>query len=94
MKKTIAVILSLVLLSVAGTSFAGEVFATKNGKKYHQAECPLIKNKGPEGLSLKDAEEKGLTPCAKCFKDESSSIDAKETKKLSKKSKKSTVKEN
>jgi len=94
MKRIITVILCVMFLSVAGTSFADAVFATKNGKRYHQAECPLVKNKGPEAISLKEAEEKGLTPCSRCFKDETSSVDSKEIKKLSKKSKKSTVKEN
>jgi uncharacterized protein YcbX len=44
----------------------GLVYATQNGKKYHQPGCPLIKNKQTTGMSVSEAESKGLTPCGKC----------------------------
>ncbi|HOX54039.1 MAG: hypothetical protein PHI86_05210 [Candidatus Omnitrophica bacterium] len=44
----------------------GMVYATKNGKKYHQPGCSLIKNKETAGMSVTEAEAKGLTPCGKC----------------------------
>lgn len=44
----------------------GLVYATKNGKKYHQSGCSLIKNKQTAGMSVAEAESKGLTACGKC----------------------------
>ena len=46
------------------------VYATANGKKYHKEDCYLIKNKNPQATSLAEAEAKGLTPCSRCFSDE------------------------
>ncbi len=41
------------------------VYITKSGKKYHKAECYIIKDKAiPTNLS--EAEEKGYEPCKKC----------------------------
>ena len=45
----------------------GLVYATARGKKYHRADCRLIKNKNVTGLSLADAKGKGLKPCSRCF---------------------------
>lgn len=44
----------------------GMVYATKSGKKYHQPGCSLIKNKETAGMSVAEAESKGLTACGKC----------------------------
>lgn len=44
----------------------GQVYATKNGKKYHQPGCSLIKNKETAGMSVAEAENKGLSACNKC----------------------------
>ncbi len=76
-------------LMAASPAFAGDVYATKSGKKYHKEDCRLIQNRDSEKISSKEAEEKGLKPCGKCFKGEvsSSSDDAKSEKLASKKSK-------
>jgi len=74
LKKVIAVSLCVVFLSVAANASAEDIFATKNGKKYHKADCRLVQNKNPEAISKKEAAEKGLEPCSKCFKDEVSSV--------------------
>ncbi|MBM3248536.1 MAG: hypothetical protein FJZ10_03850 [Candidatus Omnitrophica bacterium] len=44
----------------------GQVYATKNGKKFHLPGCSLIKNKETTGMSVAEAESKGLTACGKC----------------------------
>ena len=69
-KKLMVLALGLMILSSASLAFAEDVYVTKNGKKYHTQECPLIKNKGPIKISKEEAIEKGLAPCGKCFKDE------------------------
>jgi hypothetical protein len=51
------------------TAFADTVYATKNGKKYHHADCSLIQKKSPAAISMEDAQKKGLKPCGKCYKD-------------------------
>ena len=43
------------------------VYITANGKKYHKENCRLIKNKNVTGISLAEAQEKGLQPCSRCF---------------------------
>ena len=48
---------------------AGDVFVTKEGKKYHEQTCSLIKNKSTTTLEENEAVEKGLKPCTRCFKD-------------------------
>ena len=89
-RKMIAAGLCVVFLSVATIVFAQDVYATKNGKKYHKAECPLVSNKDPQPLKLEEALEKGLTPCSKCYKEELSGSTVKEEKQvaMSKKAKK------
>ena len=47
-----------------------EVYATKNGKKYHKVECPFIQGKKAGKISKQDALAKKLTPCPKCFKED------------------------
>ena len=81
-KKIIITILCLTFVSLstfacADTNVTGvknvqsqEVYATKNGKKYHKAECPFIQGKNAERISKKEALEKKLTPCPKCFKED------------------------
>ena len=68
MKKLVVVTSFLVLLA-SSAAFAEEVYVTKNGKKYHQQTCLLIKNKGAHVIDMKDAVAQGLAPCSKCFKD-------------------------
>ena len=69
-KKVITLGLCIMFLSIAAFAFAEDVYATKNGKKYHKEDCRLIKNKGAEKITKKEALAKGLEPCGKCFKDE------------------------
>lgn len=76
-KKVILTTLCVAFLATTA-AFAEDVYATKNGKKYHKADCRLIKNKNPEPISLDDAKAKGLAPCRKCFKDEVSSVSSDE----------------
>ena len=68
MKKLI-VVTSFIVLLASNAAFAEEVYVTKNGKKYHQQACLLIKNKGAHAIDIKDAVAQGLAPCGKCFKD-------------------------
>ena len=46
------------------------VYVTGSGKKYHKSDCRLIKNKNATGISLADAQAKGLTPCGRCFSEQ------------------------
>lgn len=59
-----------VLLTAVGTGFAGEVFITKQGKKYHHAQCALIKNRDTTALSEEKALAQGYKPCRKCMSDD------------------------
>ena len=69
-RRLAVLVLGIVFLSATTFAFAEDVYVTKHGKKYHKEECPLIKNKGAEGIAKKDALEKGLAPCQKCFSNE------------------------
>ena len=48
------------------------VYATERGKKYHKKDCRFLKNRDVISLSKKEAKEKGLEPCGRCFKEEQS----------------------
>ena len=74
MKKVLMFVLCAAVLSTTVLAFAEDVYATKNGKKYHKEDCRLIKNKGAEKISKTEAVTKGLEPCSKCFKEELSSV--------------------
>lgn len=45
------------------------VYATSQGKKYHKEGCRFIKNREAQAISKKEAEEKGLVACGKCYKE-------------------------
>jgi len=62
--------MSLVAMMLAGTTmaYAADVYVTKHGKKYHKADCPLVKNRDVTEMTEKKAKGKGLEPCAKCLK--------------------------
>lgn len=79
-RKLAILILGVVFLSATTFAFAEDVYVTKRGKKYHKEDCLLIKNKGAEQISKKEAIEKGLTPCRKCFNDEVSGKNKEEKK--------------
>ncbi len=69
MKKIIAGLLTAVMVLSSSVVFAETVYATKNGKKYHHAECTLIQKRSPAAVSMEDAQKRGLKPCGKCFKE-------------------------
>ena len=73
MKKIVTMMLAGLL--IAGSTFASaeDVYVTKNGKKYHKADCLLIQKKGAQPINMEEALKKGLKPCKKCF---GSSVDA------------------
>ena len=68
MNKIIAGLLTGMMIMSSTLVYAETVYATKNGKKYHHAECPLINKKSPVAVSMEEAQSRGLTPCGKCFK--------------------------
>ena len=69
-RKMMIGILALVVLSVSSLSFAAEVYATKNGKKYHKIDCEFIKDRNAVKIDDSQAVKKGLKPCGACFKDQ------------------------
>lgn len=48
----------------------GDVYITPNGKKYHKSDCPFVHERQVAKVSKKDAIDKKLGPCPKCFKEE------------------------
>ena len=69
MNKMIAGLLTAVMVLSSSAVFADTVYATKNGKKYHHADCKLIQKKSPAAVSLEEAQTKGLKPCGRCYKE-------------------------
>ena len=69
MTKMIAGLLTAMMILSSSVVFAETVYATKNGKKYHHAECTLIQKRSPTAISMEEAQKKGLKPCGKCFKE-------------------------
>ncbi len=67
MNKVFTMMLAGMLLVGSTFAFAEDVYVTKNGKKYHKADCLLIKNKGAKPITMEDAIKKGLKPCRRCF---------------------------
>ena len=67
MNKVLIMMLAGMLLVNSTFAFAEDVYVTKNGKKYHKANCLLIANKGAKPISIEEALKKGLKPCHKCF---------------------------
>ena len=47
-----------------------DVYITPNGKKYHKPECPFVHDRQVTKVSKKEAIEKKLAPCPKCFKED------------------------
>lgn len=43
------------------------VYVTRKGKKYHKETCPFIRNRETISIDEKEAIEKGLKPCGRCF---------------------------
>ena len=67
MNKFLTVILAGMMLVSSTFAFAEDVYVTKNGKKYHKADCLLVKDKGAKPISMEDAQKKSLKPCRRCF---------------------------
>ena len=60
-------LLTMAVLSSAATSFAYEVYATKNGKKFHKSDCEFIKDRQTVKMDDSEAVKKGLKPCGACI---------------------------
>ena len=69
-RKIMATVLCVMFLSTATAAFAEDVFTTKRGKKYHAADCRFVKNRDTQEISKKEAIEKGLKPCGRCYKED------------------------
>ena len=69
MKQFLSIMMAALLLSTAtlSSASAADVFATKNGKKYHAADCRWIKNRDVVKMSEEEAIKKGLAPCGQCM---------------------------
>lgn len=67
MNKILTMMLAGMLFLGSTFAFAEDVYVTKNGKKYHKANCLLIAKKGAKPIALDEASKKGLKPCRKCF---------------------------
>lgn len=50
----------------AQTALDTPVYVTASGKKYHQEGCSALRS-SKSALSVQEAQEKGYTPCAKCW---------------------------
>ena len=86
-KKVLLMGLCAALLASTTLAFAGDVFVTKSGTKYHKEDCRLIKNRETTKMDEQEAIEEGYTPCGRCFKEK-----AKEAKASDKSTKKSIAK--
>ena len=67
-KKLIAGFVLAAVLMVSTVALAGDVVATKRGKKYHSTTCGLVANKEKSTMDEQQAVAKGLQPCDKCLK--------------------------
>ena len=88
LRKLLTLVVFTAFLSTAAVVYADDVYVTKNGKKYHQEQCLLIKNKGAHKIALDEAQAKKLEPCQRCFKkdsDKQAKLNQKEKAKLEKK---------
>ncbi|MBF0490389.1 MAG: hypothetical protein HQL15_07180 [Candidatus Omnitrophica bacterium] len=67
MSKVFVTLLVGVMLVGSTFAYAEDVYATKNGKRYHKADCLLIKDKGAKPIAMEEAQKKGLKTCRRCF---------------------------
>ena len=67
-RKLFVMVLCLGFLAVSNFAFASDVYITQRGKRFHTEDCRLVANKQTQAIDKDTAVEKGLTPCAKCFK--------------------------
>ena len=69
--KPAVLVLAILIIASSSKAFAEAVYTTANGSKYHKETCALIKNKGElSSQEKKEAQEKGYTPCKRCYKEE------------------------
>jgi hypothetical protein len=62
-KALLTLLLGAVLTSAAAMpALAEDVYVTKSGKKYHNAESKWIKNKEAEKIAIEEAIARGLEP--------------------------------
>ena len=60
-----------IFLITATHAFAGDVFVTQKGSKYHKEICRLVKNRDNLAKMDKDeAIENDYLPCKRCFKED------------------------
>jgi len=85
-KKLFVIGLCLAFLGASAFAFAGEVYVTKNGTKYHKADCRLIKDRDVTALDEEEAIASDYEPCKRCFKEKYSEAESKEEPKMAKKS--------
>ena len=63
--------LIMTFLSATTCVFAGDVFITQRGSKYHKEICRLIKNRDNiTKIDEKEAIEEDYGPCKRCFKED------------------------
>ncbi len=67
MKNVLTMLLAGMVIIGSTFAFAEDVYVTKNGKKYHKADCLLVKSKGAQPIAMEEALKKSLKPCRKCF---------------------------
>ena len=61
--KLLVFVMAIVMaLGAAALSFAEDVFVTKNGKVYHHAGSPFIRNRETVKMTKEEAEAKGYKP--------------------------------
>ena len=75
MKQVFTMMLAAMLMIGSSFAYAEDVYVTKNGKKYHKADCLLVSKKGAKPIALDEALKKGLKPCRKCFGASDTSVD-------------------
>ena len=70
-RKLVMAVMLMTFLSAATVVFAEDVFITRNGSKYHNEICRLLKNKeNVKKMDKKEAIEKEYTPCKRCFNED------------------------
>jgi hypothetical protein len=73
--RKIIVFVLFVLFSI--TLFPQTVYVTKTGSKYHTSNCSSLRKSNIE-MNLKDALDKGYTPCSLCMQSQSDSASQKQ----------------
>lgn len=81
MRRVLPVLLSVLLLTTATFASAKDVYVTKNGKKYHTADCRWVKNREAVKMTEEEAIKKGLKPCGACMTEEEAALKDGSTKK-------------